>query len=45
MKNIVNLIFIFLDKKKVSITKFAFIIYDLYKINVNNEKSLKKSLF
>ena len=27
------------------VAKFAFIIYDLYKININSEKFLKKSLF
>ena len=27
------------------IAKFTFIIYNLYKININNEKFLKESLF
>ena len=44
IKNIINLTSIFLDKKKILIMKLIFIIYDLYKINVNNEKSLKESL-
>ena len=42
IKNIINLISIFLDEKKNSIMKFIFIIYNLYKINANNEKLLKK---
>ena len=45
IKNVVDLISIFLDKKEILITKLAFMIYDLYKISVNNEKLLKKSLF
>ena len=44
IKNAINLIFIFLDKREILIIEFIFIIYNLYKINMNNKKSLKKSL-
>lgn len=40
-----NFIFMLLNEQKISILKFALIIYDFYKTNINNEKLLKESLF
>ena len=45
VKRVINLILILLNKQKILISKFALIIYDLYEINIDNEKSLKESLF
>ena len=44
IKNVIDLTSIFLNKREVFITEFTFIIYNLYKIGVNNEKSLEESL-
>ena len=45
IKQTINLAFILLNEKEISVFKFISIIYDLCETNINNEKSLKKSSF
>ena len=45
IKNVIDLILIFLDKQEIFITEFAFMIYDLCETNVIDKKSIKESLY
>lgn len=40
-----NLVFILLNEQKIFVSELALMIYDLYKTNIDNEKSLKELLF
>ena len=45
IKQTVNLAFILLNEKEISVFEFVFIIYDLCEININDKKLLKELLF
>ena len=44
VKNAIKIAYILLDEEEISISKIAQIIYELYKINIDNKKLLKELL-